>query len=188
MPDLVPTTALGDLTARTIRHGSLLLEENAALALASLSLRSGAQQPLPFGLVLPGPGRWVEGSPASALWIGPDQWLIEGPGLAETDFAAELKSLCPACTVTEQTDGFVGFEIRSEAGERAIVALMEKLVNIDASAFTPGSATRTGMEHMSVFLIRRAPERLAIIGMRSAAETLWHVVETAMSRQKESRT
>jgi sarcosine oxidase subunit gamma len=38
---------------------------------------------------------------------------------------------------------------------------------------------------MSVFVIRRAPDRLAILGMRSAAETLWHVIETASRRQAE---
>lgn len=183
MPDLKPTTALGAQTPRHVRHGSLRLEENWGLALASLSLRSGAMVPSPFDLTLPGPGKWVRQGSVSAFWVGQGQWMIEAEDRAETDFAAELAGLCPSCSITEQTDGFVAFEIYSEAGEAPIVALMQKLVNLDASAFEAGSATRTGMDHMSVFVIRRAPDRLAILGMRSAAESLWHGIETAIRRQ-----
>ncbi|KJF72759.1 sarcosine oxidase subunit gamma [Agrobacterium arsenijevicii] len=185
MPDLKPTTALGAQTSRRARHGMLRLEENSGLALASLSLRRNGKEPSPFDLILPGPGKWVQHGPISALWTGQGQWLIEAVDRAETDFVVELAELCPSCSVTEQTDGFVAFEVYSDAGAAPIAALMQKLVNLDPSTFGQGSATRTGMEHMSVFVIRRAPERLAILGMRSAAETLWHVIETAIRRQVE---
>lgn len=185
MPDLKPTTALGGQTPKKAHHGALRIEENAMLALASLALRRGACEPSPFGLTLPGPGKWSRNEEVSALWTGQGQWLIEAVDRAETDFSAELATLCPASSVTEQTDGFVAFEIESDRGEAPIAALMRKLVNLDPLTFGEGSATRTGMEHMSVFVIRRAPERLAIIGMRSAAQTLWHVIETAARRQAE---
>ena len=58
MPDLKPLTALGGNAARTVTHGALTLEENTGLALASLALRRGATEPVPFGLGLPGPGCW----------------------------------------------------------------------------------------------------------------------------------
>ncbi|MEW9617864.1 sarcosine oxidase subunit gamma [Shinella sp. S4-D37] len=182
MPDLKPLTALGGSTARAVTHGVLTLEENSGLALTSLALRRGATEPAPFGLGLPGPGLWTGNDTAAALWTGPGQWLVEGPGRAETDFAAEITAACPGCSVTEQTDGFVAFEVRSAAGEAPVLALMAKLVNLDAARFGPGTATRTGLEHMSVFVIRRAADRLAVIGMRSAAGTLWHTLETAAAR------
>lgn len=187
MPDLKPTTALGGDNPRNARHGALIVEENASLALASLALRRDAATPLPFGplfsgLALPGPGQWVSKGEFSALWTGPDQWLIEGHGQAETDFAALVGAQCPGCSVTEQTDGFAAFEIRSTEGEAPILALMAKLVNLDPARFGPGTASRTGLEHMSVFVIRRAPDHLAILGMRSAAGTLWHALETAAAR------
>lgn len=182
MPDLKPTSALGAQGPRTVTHGGLTLSENSDLALASLALLRGAPLPSPFGLSLPGPGKWMAAEAASAFWTGPDQWIVEAPGRAESDFAGELMALCPGCAVTEQTDGFAAFEITSSAGETQIAALMAKIVNIDVAAFGPGSATRTGMEHMSVFAIRRAPDHLAIIGMRSAAGTIWHVLETAAAR------
>jgi sarcosine oxidase subunit gamma len=121
------------------------------------------------------------------FWAGPDQWMAVAEGRAETDFADELSTLCPLCSITEQTDGFVLFEISSEAGEVPIHALMSKLVNLDPTRLCAGSATRTGLEHMSVFVIRRSPAHLAVLGMRSAAASLWHALETAVSRLAEHR-
>lgn len=187
MPDLKPATALGGDVPRSVRHGALLLEENSDLALASLALRRGARRPAPFGIVLPGPGQWIANEAVSAFWTGQDQWMVEAAGRAEADFAGELAAACPGSSVTEQTDGFVVFEIRSDAGEAAILALMAKLVNLDAARFPAGSATRTGIEHMSVFVIRRAPAHLALLGMRSAAASLWHALEAAASRLAQAR-
>lgn len=182
MPDLKPITALGGSSARTVTHGALTLTENTGLALASLALRRDGKQPAPFGLSLPGPGLWADMGEAAALWTGPGQWLIEGPGRAETDFAAAVEAACPGCSVSEQTDGLVAFEIRSVKGEASILALMAKLVNLDPAQLGPGRACRTGLEHMSVFVLRRAPDRLAMLGMRSSAGTLWHAIETAAAR------
>lgn len=182
MPDLKPVTALGGKAARSFSAGALSIDENDGLALASVALRRGAAQPAPFGLTLPEPGKWTEGGGVSAFWIGPDQWMIERHDGAHNDFAKEVSELCPGASVTEQTDGFAAFEIRSAGGEPAILALMAKLVNLDPAHFNPGSATRTGLHHMSVFVIRRAPDRLAILCMRSAAGTLWHALEAAASR------
>lgn len=182
MSDLKPVTALGAREMRSTRHGCLELAENDTLALASLALSSGASAPTPFGLVLPAPGEWAVNDTAAAFWTGQDQWMIEGPGRAESDFAAEAARYCPGSMVTEQTDGFIAFEIRSACGEDAILALLAKLVNLDPARLSAGSATRTGFEHMSVFIIRRTPEHLAVLGMRSAAASLWRALEIAISR------
>jgi len=182
VPDLVPLTALGGTAARKLVHGPLALEEDPALALASLALRRGVARPAPFGLALPEPGGWTQHGDIAAFWTGPGQWMIEASGRAETDFAAGIAAQAPGCSVTEQTDGFAAFEITSSEGEAAIHAVMEKLVNIDPARFPPGSATRTGLEHMTVFVIRRATDRLAVLGMRSAAGSLWHALENAVSR------
>lgn len=187
MADFRAVTALGTDLPRSFCHGPFSLVENADLALASLALRRGVGQPVPFDVTLPGPGGWVRKGSVSAFWTGPDQWMIEAEERAESDFARELAAVCPGCSLTEQTDGFVAFEIRADRGETPILALMSKLVNLDPARFPAGSATRIGLEHMSVFAIRRTPAHLAIVGMRSAAETLWHVLETAIFRSAESR-
>ena len=182
MTDLTPLTALGADTARSETFGALSVTENADLALASLTLRKGQDAPTPFGLTLPQAGGVVSGDGVSAFWSAPDQWMIEAPGQGAADFAAQVKSQAPGCSVTEQTDGFTVFEITSQAGAAPIEALMEKLVNIDPAALPPGCATRTGLHHMTVFLVRRAEDRLAVIGMRSFALSLWHALSTAAHR------
>jgi heterotetrameric sarcosine oxidase gamma subunit len=182
--DLKPITALGTEAPRSETFGALSITENADLALASLALRRGTAQPVPMGLALPGPGGWAAGQGVAAFWAGPGLWMIEAAGRAEEDFARELKSAAPGCSVTEQTDGWVAFEVISSAGAAPILRLLEKLVNIDPAGFGPGRATRTGLEHMSVFVIRRAGDRLAVLGMRSEAGTLWHALETAAARQE----
>lgn len=183
MTDLTPITALGGATPLDQRFGALRITENTGLGLASLTLRRGAARPAPMGLELPGPGEWAEGQGIAALWTGPDQWLIEFPGRAADDLAAELAAHAPGCSVTEQTDGWVAFEIEADSPE-LIRAMMEKLVNLDARTFGPGSGTRTLVHHMSVFIIRRASAKLAIFGMRSMARSLWHALEGTATRLK----
>lgn len=180
--DLAPLTALGADTARSARFGALTLAETPDMALASLAQRRDGDQPLPMGLRLPGPGGWVSGNGLAAFWTGPHQWMIEAEGRAEQDFARDLALAAPGCSVTEQTDGWVCFELTSDAGAAPIRQIMAKLVNIDVDDFGPGRATRTGLEHQGVFLIRRADNRLAIWGMRSSAESLWHALATAARR------
>ncbi|WP_321364607.1 sarcosine oxidase subunit gamma [uncultured Celeribacter sp.] len=180
--DLTPITALGEAAPRTESFGALTISENAGLGLASLALRKGQSAPQPFGLPLPGVGKAVSMGEYAAFWTGRDQWMIEAVDKAEVNFAAMVKSETPDCSVTEQTDGFTAFEISSTQGAAPIEALMRKLVNIDPKAFGPGQVTRTGLEHMTVFLIRRADDRLAVIGMRTLAGSLWHALAVAARR------
>ena len=186
MTDLVPTTALGDAAPCTATFGSLTLTENDRLALASVALRRNMDVPAPMGLALPGPGPgdWVEGVGVAAFWTGPGQWMIEGPVPEDPreDFAAEVLRNAPGCSVTEQTDGWVAVEIVSDAGEGPILDLLERLVNLDPVTLRPGKASRTVLEHLGVFVIRRGEDRLAVIGMRSAAGSLWHALSTAAHR------
>ncbi|MES0070483.1 hypothetical protein NKJ73_32910 [Mesorhizobium sp. M0074] len=102
---------------------------------------------------------------------GPDR--VEAECRAEPDFDAELKQVARGCSVTEQTDGWIAFEIISRAGSMPLEALLSKLVNIDPADFGPGRATRTGLEHMSCFVIRRGDAHVAVRGARSSAGSLW---------------
>lgn len=182
MTDLMPMTALGADTARYVQFGCLSLRENDGLALASLALRAGFAVPAPMGLVLPGVGDWVAHQGLAAFWTGPGQWMIEAEGRAQDDFATEMRAAAPGCLVTEQTDGFVCFEMTSNAGAMPLLRLLEKLVNVDLAVFITGRVTRTSFDHMPVFVIRRADGQLAVLGMRSAAGSLWHALETAAAR------
>ncbi|TPE51721.1 sarcosine oxidase subunit gamma [Amaricoccus solimangrovi] len=182
MTDLAPLTALGAAAPRVTRLGSFTLSENADLALASLALRRGGETPAPFGLALPGPAGWTAGEGVAAFWTGPGQWMVEAPGRAAEDFAAALRAEAPGASVTEQTDGWTAVEIVSAAGEGLAERLLAKLVNLDPASLVPGRARRTGLEHMGVFVIRRAPEHFAVLGARSSAASLWHALEAAAGR------
>ncbi|SJM30303.1 sarcosine oxidase subunit gamma [Mesorhizobium delmotii] len=185
MTDLNAFTALGAAQPRLASFGALEIRENPDLALASLGLRRGIGEPMPFGLTLPGPGRWVSGQGVAALWIGLDQWMIEAEGRGEQDFVAEIRQVVPGCSVTEQTDGWAAFEIVSQGGTAPLEALLSKLANIDLAVFGPGRATSTGLEHMRCFVIRRSDTHVALLGARSSAGSLWHALETAAKRLEE---
>ncbi|MDO5622635.1 MAG: sarcosine oxidase subunit gamma [Paracoccus sp. (in: a-proteobacteria)] len=182
MTDLIAVTALGAAVPRQESFGPLTIRENAALALASLALRRGAAVPAPFGLTLPGPGGFAAAGDVAAFWTGPDQWMIEGQDRAETDFASALAAQAPGCSVSEQTDGFAAFDVTGPAV--SITAMMERLVNLDPLRLGPGTATRTGLHHLSVFVVRRTAEHLTIMGMRSAAGSVWHALTRAAQRQE----
>ncbi|WP_126976397.1 sarcosine oxidase subunit gamma [Frigidibacter oleivorans] len=182
MTDLRPVTALGGETPARLQAGGHTLREIGDMGLASLALRQGAAEPAPFGLALPGPGQWQAGAEVAAFWTGPGQWMIERPGRADSDIAAELAPLCPGCSVTEQTDAFACFEIAAADGA-AMDRLLARLVNLDPARLRPGSAQRTGFEHLPVFVIRRAGDRVAMLGMRSAAGSLWHALARIVTRE-----
>ena len=93
-----------------------------------------------------------------------------------------VKRAAPDCCVTEQTDGWVAFDILSNKGAKPIADLLEKLVNIDVNALTTGTAVRTGLHHMSVYLIRRRDDQITVVGMRTMAGALCHALETTAMR------
>ncbi|MEI4485089.1 sarcosine oxidase subunit gamma [Frigidibacter sp. MR17.14] len=187
MPDLhlsplAPVTALGAQTARLLRLDRLTLAEVPDLGLASLALRRGTQAPAPFGLTLPTAGNCARHGAISAFWTGPDQWMIEGAGAAGRDFAAEVAAEAPGCSVTEETDGFAAFDVTSHWGEGPILCLLSRIANIDPARLAPGMAVRTGLDHMSVFVVRRSAEQVTVLGMRSAAGSLWHTLQAITTR------
>ncbi|MGS4944002.1 sarcosine oxidase subunit gamma [Meridianimarinicoccus sp. RP-17] len=177
--DLTPLTALGDTAPRTRTIGALTLHEDDRLALASLAAPDDA--PRPFGMALPAPGGWVAAPDGlGAFWMAQGQWMITGAGAADRDFAAEVALAAPQARVTEQTDAWAAIAITGDAA--ALALLLERLVNLPPRATAPGRSTRTLLHHMGVFVIRPAADRLFVLGMRSAAGSLWHALATAADR------
>ena len=179
MADLAPLSALGGAEPLAQHIGALTLTENMTLGLASLALPAGGAPP--SGLALPGPGQWTQGPGRPAFWTGPDQWMVEFPGQADADVAAMLAREAPGAAITEQTDGFAVFDL--EGPEAALLAVMEMLVNLDLRRFGPGMATRTGLHHMAVFVIRRHAGQVTLLGAHSAAGSLWQALSAAATAQ-----
>ena len=182
MTDLVAITALGKDAPFHAEIGTLTIRENTNLALVSISVSRGQTVPEIFTMTLPNVGHWQGKADISAFWTAPNQWMIEGHGRAAEDFAELVKRAAPNCYVTEQTDGWVAFDIVSKNGTKPIANICEKLVNIDVNALKPGTAVRTALHHMSVYLIRRRDDQITVIGMRTLAGALCHTLQTTALR------
>lgn len=174
-------TALGQLAPQTHQVGPYRIEERFDVALASLAIRRGREADVEAaasaaGIPLPEPARYQAGSPYSSFWVAPEMWMVEAPFESHEDIVAAVKPVFgEAASVTEQTDAWVRFDLSAPD----LAPLLEKLSNIDFRRAPDGYATRTVIEHMGCYLIRRAENRLSVIGARSSAAALWHALETA---------
>jgi len=184
VPELEPVTPFGTAVPPERALGRFRLSARGCDQVASLALRRGSATPTQeaLGLVLPGPGRFSEGGGRLAIWTGPGQWLVEQREEAGEPLEGWLKRHAPACSITDQSDGWAGVDVEAQANAAALQALLERLVNLDLRAFALGSATRTLVEHMSVIVVRRRADCVTILAMRSLAGSLWHALETKVER------
>jgi len=180
--DLTAITALGGTEPRVDSHGDVTCAENAGIALASLAARSGregeAQAALArvIGEDAPGVAR-MAGGEVGAFWTGPGQWMVEAPYRTHEDIAAIVKTAVgDAGSVTEQTDGWVQFDL-SGAG---VLAALELLCILDTRAMRPGDANRTAIHHLGCFVLCRGADDFTLYGPRASAGSLHHAILTAM--------
>jgi sarcosine oxidase subunit gamma len=177
---LKPLSALGRPFLASDNLGPVTIAESMDTALASLAARRGREAELraraaEAGLPLPGPGQAAAQGIWGAFWVSPEMWLLEAPFASHEDIVAQLKPLLgDAASLTEQTDAWVRFEVTGP-----LQPLFERLCNLDLARFAPGSATRTMMEHLSVYAIRRAPDAMTLLGPRSSAGSLHHALLAA---------
>lgn len=180
MHDLAALTPLGDSAPKTETIGGLRISEIIDTALASVSCRAGQSKPFTtaaeklFGIALAEPGSWMAGDPYNLIWTGPDQWFVEAPFASHEDIARLVKAgLGDTASVTEQTDGWVRFDVE---GAKA-VDLLERLCPVPARRMKTGAATRTILEHMGCFVVCRTQARLfSVIAPRSFAGSLHHAL------------
>jgi sarcosine oxidase subunit gamma len=102
---------------------------------------------------------------------------VSAPIASHEDIAGIVKAAVgDAASVTEQTDGWVRFEI---TGERCR-ALFELLCNVDIQRMDAGQATRTQIEHLGTFVLCQTPgTAYSLLTLRSAAASLQHALEAA---------
>ena len=178
---LNPLNAL--LGAEPLRDsiGAVTISENAGVALASLATRRGQADRVEavakgLGLDLPGPGWASHSVPYSALWLGPDQWLIMAEGDADQDITATCETAFgSAASITEQTGGWVCLDVSGPA----LPALFERLCALDTAAMKPGHGTRTVIEHLGCYVICVGIGEFRVLGPRSSAASLHLALTTA---------
>ena len=182
MVDLLHSlTALGHAAPETVEIGPYRIVERSDVALASVATRKGraadvATAAKALSVPLPDPARWVDGTPFAGFWVAPEMWFVEAPFASHEDIVAHLKpAFGDAASVTEQTDAWVRFDL-SGAG---LPALLERLSNVDLAHVPDGYATRTVIEHLGCYLIKRNAGEVTLYGARSSAGSLLHALETA---------
>lgn len=178
MPDhrLKPLTPLGHATPHTETVGPITITEVTSFALASLAIRRGRNADVlkaakAAKIALPPPGH----ATPDALWLAPEQWMLQAPIATHEDITAHLKPLFgDAASITEQTDAWVRFDLTGLDLHR----MFELLCNLDTRSMTEGTATRTVIEHLGCYVICHAA-LFTLLGPRSSAKSLHHALITA---------
>lgn len=185
MPDLAPLTPLGGTALRVDKIGSISIAESDDWALASLAARKGhesevvAQARKLIGAELPGPGHVVASGDWRAFWMSPQSWMLAAPFSGHEMIAAEVKAAVgDAGSVTEQTDAWARFDVTVPDSD-LVATLLERLCNIDPRRAGPGTATRSVIEHLGVYVIRFDETGVSVLGPRSSATDLHHALTTA---------
>lgn len=184
MHDLAPICALSGADPAIDTVAGVTLAEFPDLALASVSARRGSEEACRAHLkdllnsASPKPGRAVLNDPEAAFWIGPDQWMVSAPYASHANLTDQLKSrFRDTASITEQTDGWVCFDLRGDGVEEVI----RLCANIDIDQMQTGDAVRSVVHYMSVYILRLDPANaLRIFGPRSSAKSLHHALMTAM--------
>ncbi len=183
MPDftLNPITALGHDAPQVDVVGPWTITERADVALASLAIRRGRLADVQTaagaaGVPLPKAGSAEQGAIYSAFWMTPDMWMVEAPFASHEDIRAHLLAVFEtAASITEQTDAWVRFDLAGPGLQR----LMERLSNFDLAQAPEGAATRTVIDHLGCYLIKRADTLITVYGPRSSAQSLHHALIVA---------
>lgn len=184
MHDLAPIHPLGSVEPMVDTIAGVTLTENMELALASVSARRGQEAVCSkhlgslLGGTAPEPGKAVLNDSMEAFWMAPNQCMVGAPFDTHANLPAQLvQRFGETASVTEQTDGWVGFDMRGEGVE----AVMQLCCNIDIEQMKTGDAARTTIHYMGVYVLRRDPANwLRIFGPRSFAGSLHHALVTAM--------
>ena len=178
---LKAVTSLGQDAPVVMEIGPYRIVERVDVALASLAIRRGCNDAFlkaskSAKLPLADIARAQSGAVYHCFWLSSEQWMIEAPFASHEDITAHLKSIFGnAASITEQTDAWVRFDVTA----KDLQPLFERLCNQDVAAAPIDFATRTMIDHLGCYVIKRAASEITIYGPRSSAQSLLHAIEAA---------
>ena len=176
MASLTPTTALGGTIPFDETIGGNRIREASDTVMASLAMLKGKGAAFKKAAAnqlgtLPAPGNGGSDKQASTVWMGPDQYLVEG-----IDAATLSATFGASAAVTDQSDAWVRFDVTG--GD--VIAMLERLSGANTRKMKAGSATRTAIHHMHCVIVCRAAKTdFTILGPRSSAASLHHALVAA---------
>ena len=180
MHKLAPKTALGKAEPISEQIGDLTISENSDLAIASVAARLGKEKQCVqllqdvIGSGAPSPGHAALSDTFSAIWLGPDQWLVTAPLDSHELLADEVSAqLSDIASVTEQNDAWVCFDIMGAS----VANLFERLCPVPLRRMSRGEAQRTTIHHIGCIVVATEKlEAVRVLGPRSSAGTLHHAL------------
>ena len=134
-----------------------------------------------LGLELPKtPNTTASGGALTALWLGPDEWLVVGPPDREGDIAEGLRAALAGrhCAVTDVTEGRAVIGL---AGGHARDVLMKGCpLDLHPREFKPGDCAQSTLAKATVILHQTSDAPAYDIYVeRSFADYLWSWLEDA---------
>lgn len=189
MTDLSPVTGPGSLPATTT-VGAYQLTVAKPRHIVSIACGMQGREEVgqwlatEYGLVLPNPGRLAAKDGVTILSSAQDQWFLEQQGDIAVDLPVVLeRALSGMASVTEQTGGWVRFEINGPS----LADLLCRLCPVDLVHIGADEVVRTKIHHIGCLVWHNEPG-FAVLGPRSAAGSLWHALaEAAMSASLQAR-
>jgi sarcosine oxidase subunit gamma len=174
---LKATTALGGNQPQTDTIGGLTITECPDWAIASVAAQRGCEKSLvtafkkALGFAFPKPMQITGKSGITAFWTGPDQCFVEAPIGSDEDLPNRLsKVLQKTASITEQTDGWVRFDLTGSGCSD----VLERLCILDTRAMQKATVSRTSLEHSGCFILRRTSAHFSVYGPRSTAASIHH--------------
>lgn len=182
MHNLSPITALGNKTAQVDTIGTLTISECPDWALASVAARLGKEKTCAtalkkaIGVAVPKPAESNTTKDITVFWTGPAQYFVEAPYASHELLSHDLaKQLSGTASVTEQSDGWVRFDLEGPNCSD----VFERLCNLDTRAMDDGGVSRTSLEHLGCFILRRSANHYSAYGPRSSAGSMHHALITS---------
>jgi heterotetrameric sarcosine oxidase gamma subunit len=110
----------------------------------------------------------------TALWLGPDEWLVLAP---ESETALAQQPLAALGSVVDVSHAYTGIEV---AGPRAAWCINAfNTLDLDPHVFPVGACTRTVFGKAQIVLWRAEAELFRIEVARSFAPYVWQCLELA---------
>ena len=178
--DKFTLTAMSPLDGKRLQWQGLNIYESLPVEICSISSNLDQSKRLHetfkqcFEVDLPIPGKLKKYKDGSIFCTGQEQWFIESINNSNPYFDLDMaKELNGSATTTLQTDAWVSLDLEGDAA----LSVLERLIKVDLNPvnFLPGSAIRTNLAHMNVFIQRPNQDiRFKILGARSYAKSLLH--------------
>lgn len=139
---------------------------------ARFILRGEAAHVAGFGLTAPTMARASTSGARSALWLGPDEFLLIAPGEEAAKIEAEMKPALPAGahSLVDVSHRQIGLALEGRLAARCLSAGCP--LDLRLSAFPLGMATRTIFLKTEILLWRQSEDRFHVEVWRSFAPYL----------------